>query len=89
MLFPLGRDQDREIYADFVVQPLTPYKKGVRQMVRVISASNLVVVENGKIVLQRRLFRSRTSTPAYRRQQSHFIAILQRRVPLREFLVHG
>ena len=36
---------DREIYADFVVEPLTPHKAGVMQMVRVLSASRIVVVE--------------------------------------------
>ena len=44
---------DREIFADFVVEPLTPYKPGVMQMVRVISASKIVVTETNKIVLRR------------------------------------
>src|SRR5207249_3245160 len=44
---------DREIFADFVVEPLTTYKSGVMQMVRVVSAAKIVVVENDKIVLRR------------------------------------
>jgi hypothetical protein len=44
---------EREIFADFVVEPLTPYKPGVMQMVRVVSASNIVVTEKEKIVLRR------------------------------------
>lgn len=44
---------DREIFADFVVEPLTPYKPGVMQMVRVMSASKIVVTEKDKIVLRK------------------------------------
>jgi len=44
---------DKEIFADFVVEPLTPYKQGVMQMVRVISASKIVVTEKDKIVLRK------------------------------------
>ena len=44
---------DRWIFADFVVEPLTPYKQGVMQMVRVVSASKIVVTEKGKIVLRK------------------------------------
>ena len=44
---------DREIFADFVVEPLTPYKQGVMQMVRVVSASKIVVTEKDKIVLRK------------------------------------
>jgi len=43
----------REIFADFVVEPVTPYKPGVMQMVRVVSASKIVVTENDKIVLRK------------------------------------
>ena len=42
---------DREIFADFVIDSITPYKHGVMQMVRVVSASKIVVTEKGKIVL--------------------------------------
>lgn len=44
---------NREIFADFVVEPLTSYKPGVMQMVRVLSASNIVVMEGEKILLKK------------------------------------
>lgn len=44
---------DREIFADFVVEPLTPYKLGVMQMVRAVSASKIIVTEKDKIVLRK------------------------------------
>jgi hypothetical protein len=44
---------DREIFADFAVEPLTPYKQGVMQMVRVVSATRIVVAEKDKIVLRK------------------------------------
>jgi len=44
---------DREIFADFIVEPLTTYEKGVMQKVRVVSASKLVVTEKEKIVLRK------------------------------------
>jgi hypothetical protein len=44
---------DREIFADFIVEPLTTYEKGVMQKVRVISASKIVVTEKEKIVLRK------------------------------------
>ncbi len=44
---------DREIFADFVVEPLTPYKVGVMQMVRVVSAAKIVVTEKEKIVVRK------------------------------------
>jgi hypothetical protein len=44
---------DREIFADFVVEPLTPYEEGVMQTVRVMSASKIVVTEKGKIILRK------------------------------------
>ena len=47
---------DREIFADFVVEPLTPYKAGDMQMVRIVSASKIVVTEKGKIVLRKDKF---------------------------------
>ena len=43
----------REIFADFVVEPLTPSKPGVMQMVRVVSASKIIVTEKDKIVLRK------------------------------------
>ena len=43
----------REVFADFVVEPLTPYRHGVMQTVRVISASKIVVTEKGRIVLRK------------------------------------
>jgi len=36
---------DRLIYADFVVSPLTKYKEGVMQMVKVESAENVIVTK--------------------------------------------
>ena len=39
-----------DIYADFEIEPVTAYRKGVRQIVRVVSASKLVVVREGKII---------------------------------------
>ncbi|MGH7976253.1 MAG: hypothetical protein ACREC8_06285 [Limisphaerales bacterium] len=44
---------DREVFGDFVVEPLTPYKEGEMQMVRVVSASKIVVTEKDKIVLKK------------------------------------
>ena len=44
---------DREIFADFVVETLKPYKQGEMQMVRIISASKIVVTEKNKIVLRK------------------------------------
>jgi hypothetical protein len=44
---------EREIFADFVIEPLTPYKKGVMQQVRVVSASKIVVTENDKVILRK------------------------------------
>jgi len=44
---------DREIFADFVVESLTPYRQGEMQMVRVVSASKIVVTENDKIILRK------------------------------------
>jgi len=44
---------EREVFADFIVEPLTPYKPGVMQMVRVVSASKIVVTEKNKIVLRK------------------------------------
>lgn len=41
---------DREIFADFVVEPLTPQKPGVMQIVRVAAASKFVVTEKNKVV---------------------------------------
>lgn len=46
-------DPDRVVFADFAVEPLTPYRPGVMQFVRVLSASKIVVTEQGKIVLRR------------------------------------
>ena len=44
---------DKEIFADFVVEPFTTSKPGVMQMVRVVSASKIVVTEKDKIVLKK------------------------------------
>jgi hypothetical protein len=44
---------NRSVFADFVIEPLTPYKQGVMQTVRVVSASKIVVTENDKIVLRK------------------------------------
>jgi hypothetical protein len=44
---------DREVFADFVIEPLMAYKQGHMQMVRVVSVSKIVVTERGKIVLQK------------------------------------
>jgi hypothetical protein len=44
---------DREVFADFVVEPLTPYEQGVMQTVRIVSASKIVVTEKDKIVLRK------------------------------------
>jgi hypothetical protein len=44
---------DRKIFADFVVVPLTSYKHGVMQIVRVVSASKLLVTEKDKVVLRK------------------------------------
>jgi hypothetical protein len=49
-----SEDKYRDIYANFVVEPATPYKKGVRQWVRIISVSDLVVMEKDKIILQKK-----------------------------------
>jgi hypothetical protein len=44
---------DRLIYADFVVSPLTEYKKGVMQIVRVESAENVIVTKRDMRFLKR------------------------------------
>jgi len=44
---------DTEVFADFVVEPLTPYERGVMQTVRVVSASKIVVTEKDKIILRK------------------------------------
>jgi hypothetical protein len=44
---------DREIFADFAVETLTPYKQGVMQMVRIVAAYKIVVTENDKVVLRK------------------------------------
>jgi hypothetical protein len=44
---------DRLIYADFVVSPLTKYKEGVMQMVKVESAENVVVTTHDMRFLKR------------------------------------
>ena len=45
--------QDRQLFADFIVEPLTPCKPGVMQVVRVVSASRIVVTEKGKVLLKK------------------------------------
>jgi hypothetical protein len=44
---------DRLIYADFVVSPLTEYKEGVMQIVRVESAENVVITNRDLHFLMR------------------------------------
>lgn len=44
---------DREIFADFVVEPLTSQKPGVMQIVRIVSASKIIVTDKDKIVLRK------------------------------------
>lgn len=44
---------DRDLFADFLVESLTPYKSGEMQTVRVLSASKIVVTEGSTIVLRR------------------------------------
>jgi hypothetical protein len=38
----------KDIYGDFYVTPLTKYKKGAMQMVRIDDARNLVIYRDGK-----------------------------------------
>jgi hypothetical protein len=49
----LLKGDDTEVFADFVVEPLTPYEQGVMQTVRVVSASKIVVTEKDKVVLRK------------------------------------
>ena len=44
---------NREIFANFVVEPLTSQKRGVTQIVRIVSASKIVVTDKDKIVLRK------------------------------------
>ncbi len=44
---------DRLIYADFIVSPLTEYEEGVMQFVRVEKASNIVVTRSDMEFLRR------------------------------------
>jgi hypothetical protein len=44
---------DRLIYADFVVSPLTKYKEGVMQIVKVESAENVIVTKRDMRFLKR------------------------------------
>jgi hypothetical protein len=44
---------DRDVFADFTVEPLTHSEPGVMQTVRVLSASKIVVTEGNKIVLRK------------------------------------
>jgi len=44
---------DRLIYADFVVSPLTEYREGVMQIVSVESAENVVVTKRDMRFLKR------------------------------------
>lgn len=45
---------DIVVYADFHVTPLTGYKKGVMQMVRIDSVEDLVIYRGGKFVAKRK-----------------------------------
>ncbi len=47
------RCYEQEIFADFVVQPVTPYKEGEMQIVRIISVSDIVMTENDKVILKK------------------------------------
>jgi hypothetical protein len=44
---------DRLIYADFVVSPLTEYREGVMQIVRIESAENVIVTKRDMRFLKR------------------------------------
>lgn len=44
---------DRDIFADFRVEPLVEFKPGVMRIVRIVSASKVVVTENDKIVFMK------------------------------------
>ena len=44
---------ERDIYADFEVQPLTPFRPGVMRIVMIRSATNIVVTEADKIILMK------------------------------------
>lgn len=44
---------DRDVFADFVVEPLTEFKPGVMRIVRIVSAAKVVVTENEKIVFMK------------------------------------
>ncbi len=44
---------DRLIYADFIVSPLTEYEEGVMQFVRVEKASNIVMTRSDMEFLRR------------------------------------
>jgi hypothetical protein len=46
---------ERDLFADFIVEPLTPSRPGVMQMVRVLSASKIVVTEKGQVISVDRL----------------------------------
>ena len=39
-----------DVYADFSVTPLSKYQKGVKQIIRIDDAKNLVIYRNGKFV---------------------------------------
>lgn len=47
-LFPFLSSQ-REVFGDFVVEALTPYKQGTMQMVRIVSVSKTVVRGNADV----------------------------------------
>jgi hypothetical protein len=44
---------DQQVCADFIVQAVTPYRKGEMQIVRIIGASRIVITEKGRIVLMK------------------------------------
>lgn len=44
---------DRDVFADFTVEPLTRDEPGTMRFVRVVSVSKIVVAQDNKIVLKR------------------------------------
>jgi len=45
---------NKEVFADFLVQPLAPDKKGHMRPVRILDATNVVVTLDGKVILNER-----------------------------------
>ena len=53
LIWECPRCYDQALYADFLVQAVTPYRKDEMQLVRILDASNIVFTENGKILLMK------------------------------------